>query len=602
MKQLTKLFLLMLSIAIMQCCASEDPFEEYVTNNSGGTYGGASSSAAFSSNVQLTTFDVSIDKTSTEPSTTATAYLPDGDDSFEATDFATVVAISFDANSATVSAVDGVTVSTDGAHVTVDHGETKGICYQVTGTTTNGSLTISGSKKYEVMLNNAHISNPDSTALNMLSTKRAFLVMADGTTNSLADGSTSKASDQKAALYCKGKLIVCGGSGTLEVTGNYKNAIHSADYIVFYPGTNVYAKSTANHGIKANDGIIINGGIINVEVTAAAAKGLNCESNITVNGGRTTVITTGESAWDSDDEELKGCAAVKCDSVFTINGGEMWLKSTGAGGKGIRADWEAYVNGGTIAILTTGGQHTYNRDTVSPKGMKIGTKGTHGVLSISGGSLMVHTTGSGGEGIESKGTIDINGSNAMVAVASTDDAINSASDMTIAAGNVLAYATGNDGLDANGNLYIKGGTVYAIGSQQPEVAIDANSEGGYKLYLTGGTLVAIGGLESGSSLSQTCYSTSWTPNTWYGLSGGGNTLAFLTPASGGSTLVVSTASTPTLSSGIATTDGTSLWGGMGLSSATWTGGSQASLSAYSGGNGGMGGPGGGMGGGMGGHW
>ena len=136
--------------------------------------------------------------------------------------------------------------------------------------------------------------------------------------------------------------------------------------------------------------------------------------------------------------------------------------------------------------------------------------------------------------------------------------------------------------------------VYAIGSSSPEVAIDANTEGGYKLYVEGGTLIAIGGLESGSSLTQSCYSaSSWSQNTWYALTVGSNTYAFKTPSSGGTPLGVSGASTPTLASGVTISGGTSYFEGLLYQDVSVSGGSSVSLSSYSGGNGGGWGPGGG---------
>ena len=56
-------------------------------------------------------------------------------------------------------------------------------------------------------------------------------------------------------------------------------------------------------------------------MSAAAAKGINCESHIIVNGGRTTVLTTGNGTFDTDDQEAKGAAGIKADSTFTINKG-----------------------------------------------------------------------------------------------------------------------------------------------------------------------------------------------------------------------------------------------------------------------------------------
>lgn len=120
----------------------------------------------------------------------------------------------------------------------------------------------------------------------------------------------------------------------------------------------------------------------------------------------------------------------------------------------------------------------------------------------------------------------------------------------------------------------------------PELGIDANTEGGKKLYVTGGTIVAIGGLESGSSLTQTCYSaSSWSKNTWYSFTNGDQTFAFKTPASGGSTLVVSASSKPTIKSNVTVSGGTSIFSGMGNVNPTISGGSSVTLSTYSGGGG-----------------
>ena len=130
----------------------------------------------------------------------------------------------------------------------------------------------------------------------------------------------------------------------------------------------------------------------------------------------------------------------------------------------------------------------------------------------------------------------------------------------------------------------------------PELGIDANTEGGFKLYVQGGTLFAVGGLESGASLSQSCYScSSWSKNSWYALTVGSSTYAFKTPSSGGTPLVVSGASTPTLKSGVSVSGGTGIFDGNANVGGSISGGSTVSLSSYSGGNSG-GGPGGGPGG------
>ena len=167
--------------------------------------------------------------------------------------------------------------------------------------------------------------------------------------------------------------------------------------------------------------------------------------------------------------------------------------------------------------------------------------------------------------------------------------------MTISGGYVCAYSTSNDGLDANGNCYIKGGLVYAIGATSPEMAIDANTEKGYKLYISGGTIVAVGNLENGVSISGgTCkYTTSWNATSTYALYNGSD-LAFVFqtptkstssghgPGGGGGSqrLVVYTSSTPALKSGVSVSGGTTILNGMGTLDASVSGGSDVSLSNY----------------------
>ena len=304
-------------------------------------------------------------------------------------------------------------------------------------------------------------------------------------------------------------------------------------------------------------------------------------------------LTTGNGIYDSDDREAKGAAGIKADSVLTVNGGELWLKSTGSGGKGINVDMEANFNCGSVYVVTTGSQYKSNNDTSSPKGIK-----ADGNITVSGGTIWVRTSGTNGEGIETKKELSITGGE--VASYAYDDAINSKSTMTISGGYIYAHGRNNDGLDANGNCYIKGGTVYAICSGTPEVAIDANTEGGYKLYVEGGTIVAVGGLENGAQLTQSCYQSAWSANTWYALTVGTNTFSFQTPSSGGSGLVVSGASQPTLQSGISLSGGTSYFGGLGIVGANVSSGTSVSLSSYTGGSSMGGGPSGNMGGGPGG--
>ena len=574
------------------------------------------------------------------------------------------VAVSYDGSSATVTIAGNVAPYVDptisGAHVTIAQSNTEAvdddeITYVLSGTTTDGELSLSGSYKCTVSLAGVSLTNPSGAAINITNSKRIQVSAKKGTENTLADGSSGS---QKACLYSKGQIQLQ-GNGTLNVVGNTKHAIKSGDYIsvknltlnitsavgdginceeyfLMKSGTvtisgvgddgiqcdlggDTSTGETTDHEDEDSGNIYIEGGTLNVTVTADAAKGIKGEGDMKISDGNITVKTTGGGVWDSDKVKTKASACLGADGNTTISGGTLNLTSTGAGGKGINGDGTLTATGGTVVVKTSGNavvasssgslstvssssqlDHYDSDYKSSPKGIKI-----DGAITISDNAVIsVTTTGAGGEGIESKTCIDITGG--QVTVNASDDAINSsyndgskslsyAGDLTISGGYVYARSTGNDGIDANGN--------YAIGSSSPEVAIDANSEEQKQLYLTGGTIIAIGGLESGASLSQSCYqASSWSKNTWYAMTIGSDTFVFQTPSSGGSNLVVSGASQPTLKSGVTVSSGTSIFDGVGYTGATFTGGSSVNLSSYTGGGGGPGGggqPGGG--GGPGGH-
>lgn len=565
-----------------------------------------------------------------------------------------------------------ITPTVSGAHVNIVQSVNVAdeITYTLSGSSNDGEFYMSGSYKATVELNGLTLTNANpvtsGAAVHIQDGKRIKVKVVTGTTNTLTDAASGS---QKGCLYIKGHAEFA-QKGTLNIIGNVKHGIKTGEYMTL-KNANVNITSAVGDGISCSqyflmesgavsicgtgdDGIqcdldgdtstgvttdheeedsgniYILGGTIDVNVTATAAKGIKAEGDMQISGGTITVKTTGNGEWDSDDQETKAACGLTCDGDMTISGGKITLTSTGSGGKGMKCDGLLTISDGTIDVVTSGGLY-YNNGTTentnytgdtdrissnyysSPKGIKAGLKTQSGSsytysggIDITGGIINVTTSGHNAEGIESKNYLNIYGGH--ITVNAYDDAINSGQDMTITDGYIYARSTNNDGIDSNGNLYIKGGVVYAIGTSSPELAIDANSEEQKKFYFTGGILVGIGGLESGSSLSQTCYSSSsWNKNTWYALYEGDNlALAFKTPASGGSTLVVSTAGSTTLKSGVTVSGGTAYFGGTGNIGATVTGGSTVSLSQYTAsGNtpGGGGNPGGGNrpGGGFGGH-
>ena len=517
-------------------------------------------------------------------------------DSISGTNFDRTIRIVFADEGAQVTGDVNNTVSVNGNHVTVNNTTDEKVIYELKGTAQDGSLKLYSSKKQALILDGLDLTSTKGAAVNNQGKKKCFIVVKG--TNSLKDAAsytlTSADEDEKAALFSEGQLIFS-GDGTLTVTAQGKSGITSDDYVHFMDSAVIIVSSGSGHGIRGKDAVYISGGTISVDVSADMKKGITSDSLVCINGGNTTINVAGAAAYDSEDAEYKGSAGIKADCLFEINGGSLDVTNKGTGGKGISGDLTGSFNGGTVRVTTSGsnyGTSSGNRwgssssNSVSAKGIKF-----DGNLFFNGGTVLVKC--SAHEGIEAKGTITVK-DGIVYSYSAADDAINSGSTFTIEGGYVCGYAVRNDGLDANGNFYIKGGTVYAIGTTSPELAIDANTEGGYKLYVSGGTIMAVGGLESGASLTQSCYqASSWSKSAWYSLTVGTNVIAFKTPASGGTPLVVSGASTPTLKTGVTVSGGTSYYDGMMIIDGSVSDGTSVTLSSYTGGNGGGFGPGGG---------
>lgn len=532
------LFGLSVLLLLLVSCTTEafDFGEEEGTLVDGSGSGGGSQSDPTipAESGDLLDFTVAFDENdeSTYGSMTETVSS-DEDDFIENSEFTSVVTITYNGTTATVNNnVSGVEVSVNGGHVVVNSTVGK-VEYVLNGTTTDGSFKVYSEKKFKLSLSGVSILNPVGAAINIQSSKRVFVVCTDGTTNTLTDGSSytsaTDSEDMKACFFSEGQLIFSGG-GLLTVTGNYKHAITSDDYVRFRSGCNITVAAAKKDGIHTNDAIIIGGGVLNIsstedaiqceeggitmtggfvkvsttankahglksaqdvlisggaiqaEVAGAASKGISCDGNLTFSGGKLTALTSQTALYE--DNDLSSCAGIKCDGNILVTGGEIAIQSTGGAGKGINCDGSVTISDGTVKVITTGPQCTYNRLSSSAKGIK-----ADGALTIDGGTVLVKATGGeGSEGIESKSVLTVN--NGMVAALCYDDCMNASNSIAINGGNIYCYSSGNDGIDSNGTLTITGGVVVSSGTTVPEDGLDCDQN---TFKITGGIVLGIGG-------------------------------------------------------------------------------------------------------------
>ena len=548
-----------LVFAAMACSTDDGWYGEGWTNQGNSTSSTTSESNDDNSNSTSTADDVMTGVTSDGDVTSFTIALDknalsesvnvdtNDDDYIENTTFDKTITVTFSqSGNAFVSGDESGIVSINGNDVIATNNTDQVIKYVLTGETSDGFFKLYSTKKQAIVLNSVSITNPDGAAINNQSKKRTFIVLNDGTKNYLTDGANysdaTDSEDMKGCFFSEGQLIFS-GSGYLEVDANCKAGIRSDDYVRTMPKANIWVDASSGNGIRGNEAVILTGGVVNVNVTGTADKGISTDGEVRIEGGRTTIFTSGGYEYDSDENDYSACSGIKADSVININGGELNIKSTGTGGKGLNCDDEININDGVMRIITTGKRQKDSKGSVSPKGIK-----ADGKITVSGGQTQVRLegTGDGTEGIESKSEIHIEAG--TVESYSYDDAINSAGNLYIDGGYVYARSYNNDAIDANKNLYINGGVVIA--------------------YINGGTVIAIGGgmqaIDSSSKQASIAISASMGMKVGI-LDGSKAILAYTTPSSNsGTALMISSpsfksGSSYTLRAGCEVSGGTSFY-------------------------------------------
>jgi hypothetical protein len=363
-------------------------------------------------------------------------------------------------------AFEGVTVEVTGADVTVTSiTGIQDINYQLSGTASDGMFKIYSEKRFNLLFNGVSISNANGPAINIQANRKATVILADGTANILADGSvyadpvfnSDGQEDQDAAFFSEGKLVF-NGNGSLTITGSgtEKHALCSDD-IIEINGGNIIITGSARDGIHARDGIVMTGGTINVTSTgdaidgdegyilisggqittnnsAADADGITCDSILDVSGGTIDITVSGNQSKgirSAQNMILRGgsinittsgaavleasgsgydpayCTGIKCNGTVTLSGADIVIKSTGAGGKGISSDTDIVITAGSIKVTTSGNGSTYTNTNGAKDSYHASCITADGNISVLGGSVTTSSSGSGGKGITCNGSLTI---------------------------------------------------------------------------------------------------------------------------------------------------------------------------------------------------
>ena len=294
-------------------------------------------------------------------------------------------------------------VKVDGATVTITAPGT----YRLSGTLA-GQVVVdtSATGDVRIILDDATITSSTTSAIAVMAADEAVVILADGSTNSLTDGSSygDGTGEANAALYSAADLTIA-GTGALR------------------------SRATPTTASAAQDGLVISSGTVTVTAKDDAIRG---KDYVRIEGGTTTATGTGGDALKSDNVEDadRGYVAVLGGTVDAT-----------AGDDGISAASDAVVGGGTLTISAAG-------------------DGIHGDVSatIGGGTTTVTKSG---EGLEAK-VITIAGG--TLAITSSDDGINGSDGWAVAVARRGGGAPGGGGVPggesgiAGVSVTVSGGT------------------------------------------------------------------------------------------------------------------------------------------------
>lgn len=289
-----------------------------------------------------------------------------------------VITLTWSASSVDINGTyDGVTVTTDGTDVTVVS-TAKKVQYVLSGACSDGSFKVYSDRKFVLQLNGITLNNPTGPAINIQKGKTAeddggyphkavYVLVTDGTTNTLTDGSSYSQSvtidgvdeDQKACFFSEGQLLFS-GAGTLNVTGNNRHAVRSDDYIRLRNSVKMNITANGEDGINGKDYLIVDGGTHTINVSAAKGKGLKSDT-ILIAGGATNITCTGSSAEGIEADYLTindgvvECLAkddgINADKSIIINGGYVYTRGTN--NDGLDSNGTITINGGVIVAVGT---------------------------------------------------------------------------------------------------------------------------------------------------------------------------------------------------------------------------------------------------------
>ena len=395
---------------------------------------------------------------------------------------------------------------------------TEGGTYNLTGTISNGLITIDTTSDVKIILNNVKIKNQTGPAIYVKNSQNTIIELKENSKNYLEDGKEYKDyEDEVVGVIYSHDDITFEGLGTLEVVSNNSDAIVGKDDLKIISGT--YIINSKDDGIRGKDSVYIKDGNFSITSkgdgikstnTTDKEKGFILIENGTFNISSVLDAISSESKISIKDGTFNITTGEKNNNLFEndIQGSKNEKNTSNKSAKGIKAADSFLLENG-ILNLNTLDDAIHCNNYVGIKNGKLNITSNDDAIHadkeiiIDSGDININKSY---EGLEAA-KITINGAN--INVISSDDGINIAGGndnsamnrpgennynqntdniLTINNGNIYINAKG-DGIDINGIGYINGGTLKIDGPENNgNGTLDYDSD----LLVNGGEVIAGG--------------------------------------------------------------------------------------------------------------
>ena len=355
-------------------------------------------------------------------------------------------------------------------------------------------------------------------------------------TGSYVGGSSASSTEDSyaaAGIKCDRNFLLSGGNHTIAMSGSESKGIKVEGNAQFDGGTLVIntsgtAKVVAYDpsyctAIKCDGALTINGGDIDITATGQGGMGISSDGVLTINGGNVDITLSGAGAsyTATTGTDYYSTKCLKGDVAVNLLGGTLNCLAKGNGSKAIVASGEltigregadngllnitAITQGSSLGAASGGGGGGFPGGGMGGmnSGFNAAPKAIKGAANVyvNSGTVYAETKNDGGEGLESKATLTINGG--IIECSTYDDGINAKSALVINGGYIYSHATNNDGIDSNGTITINGGVALSSGSSSPEEGFDCDQN---KFVINGGVMVGTGGATSNPTSATQPYS------------------------------------------------------------------------------------------------